>query len=48
MREWFVLGDWQVAGIHKALAEADAGDFATDEEVEEMFSELLGTRRKPT
>lgn len=27
---------WQVAEIKKAIAEADAGDFATDEEIREL------------
>ena len=27
---------WQVEEIHKALAEADAGDFATAEEIEAL------------
>ena len=32
--EHFVAGQvWQVEEIHKALAEADAGDFATAEEI---------------
>jgi predicted transcriptional regulator len=31
---------WQIEETKKALAEADAGDFASDEDVERMFSEL--------
>ncbi len=31
---------WKIEEIKKAIAEADAGDFATDEEVEQMFKEL--------
>lgn len=27
---------WQIAEIQKAMAEADAGDFATDEEMREL------------
>jgi RHH-type transcriptional regulator, rel operon repressor / antitoxin RelB len=35
--EHFVAGQaWQVAAIHKALAEADAGDFAIAEEIEAL------------
>jgi len=34
------LHRWQIEEIKKALAEADAGDFATDKEVAAMFSEL--------
>lgn len=33
MREYIAREAWQVAEIKKALAEADAGDFATDEEM---------------
>ena len=29
---------WQVAEIEQAVQEADAGDFASDDEVEEMFA----------
>jgi len=36
---------WQVQEIEQALAEADAGDFATDEEMEETFQELGAGRR---
>lgn len=32
------LHRWQIEEIEKAVKEADAGLFATDEEVEEMFS----------
>jgi predicted transcriptional regulator len=38
---------WQIEEIKKALGEADAGDFASDEEVESMFDELIrGERHK--
>lgn len=33
LREYIAREAWQVAEIRKALKEADAGDFATDEEV---------------
>lgn len=33
--------------IRRAVAEADAGDFATDEEVEETFASF-GKRLKPS
>lgn len=32
MREYIAREAWQVAEIKKALLEADAGDFATDEQ----------------
>jgi predicted transcriptional regulator len=31
---------WRIAEIKKAIAEADAGDFASEEKVEQMFDEL--------
>lgn len=33
IRQYLDLEAWQIGEIRKALAEADAGDFATDEEV---------------
>ena len=33
IREYIANNEWQVAEIHAALQEADAGDFATDKEV---------------
>jgi predicted transcriptional regulator len=35
---------WQIEEIKKAVAEADAGDFASPEEVEAMFASF---RRQP-
>jgi predicted transcriptional regulator len=37
---------WQVAEIQQAIVEADAGDFATDAEVEAVFAQF--TQGKPT
>jgi predicted transcriptional regulator len=34
------MRQWQIEEIRKAIAEADAGDFASDEEVDQMFAEL--------
>jgi predicted transcriptional regulator len=34
MREYITREAWQVAEIRKALLEADAGDFATDNELQ--------------
>ena len=31
---------WQIEEIQKAITEADAGEFASEEEVEAMFDEL--------
>ncbi len=35
------VNDWQVEEIKQALAEADAGDFASEEEVEAVFAKKL-------
>ena len=37
IREYVALNEWQIEEIKKAIRQADAGDFATDEEVEAMF-----------
>jgi predicted transcriptional regulator len=37
IREYVSLNEWQIEEIQKAIQQADAGDFATREEVEEMF-----------
>lgn len=37
IREYVALNEWQIEGIKKAIQQADAGDFATDKEVEERF-----------
>jgi len=37
IRDYVALNEWQIEEIKKAIQQADAGDFATDEEVEEMF-----------
>ena len=34
------MRQWQLDEIKKAIAEADAGDFASEEEVDRMFTEL--------
>ena len=38
IREFVSLNEWQIEETKKAIAEADAGNFATDEEVEEVFA----------
>ncbi|MDY6803259.1 MAG: CopG family transcriptional regulator [Cyanobacteriota bacterium] len=35
------VNDWQVEEIKQALVEADAGDFASEEEVEAAFAKKL-------
>jgi predicted transcriptional regulator len=34
------LHRWQIEEVKKAVAEAEAGDFASEQEVEAMFDEL--------
>jgi predicted transcriptional regulator len=43
IQEYVSVNEWQIAEIKKGLAEADAGDFATDEEMEQTIRRL--TRR---
>jgi RHH-type transcriptional regulator, rel operon repressor / antitoxin RelB len=38
IRTYVELNEWQIAEIETALKEADAGDFATREEVESVFN----------
>ena len=38
------LETWQVAQIHAAIAEADAGQFATDAEVQAVFDRWAPAR----
>ena len=35
--QFLSIQEWQIAGIERALAEADAGDFASQAEVEAAF-----------
>lgn len=37
------LNAWQIARIREGVAEADRGEFATDEEVEAVFSKYRAT-----
>ncbi|BBP75685.1 MULTISPECIES: CopG family ribbon-helix-helix protein [Pseudomonas] len=37
LRDYLAREAWQIAEIQRAIEEADAGDFATDEEVEATF-----------
>ena len=38
MQDFIEREAWQVAEIQQAIKEADAGDFATDEEVQAVFN----------
>lgn len=39
---------WQIRHIEEAVRAADAGDFATDEEVDKAFTNLRGARKRKT
>ena len=43
IQEFVSVNEWQIAEIKKGIAEADAGDFATDEEMQQTIRRL--TRR---
>jgi predicted transcriptional regulator len=40
------LHQWQVEEIHQGIAEANAGDFATPEEVQTEINQMITGRRK--
>lgn len=41
VKEFVELNEWQIQEIHQAIHEANAGDFATDESLEEIKSKWL-------
>ena len=40
IRSYVDVNEWQIAGIKQAIKEADAGNFATDREVQATFKKL--------
>ena len=38
VREFIELNEWQIGELEKAIKEADAGDFATDQEARKIFN----------
>lgn len=44
LEDYVALQEWQVAEIRKGLAEADAGDFASDGEVEATVAKWSDAR----
>jgi len=44
LEEFVSLQRWQIGEIQQGLAEADAGDFATKEEVEATFAKWTNAR----
>jgi RHH-type transcriptional regulator, rel operon repressor / antitoxin RelB len=45
IEDYVSLQAWQVAEIKRGLQEADAGDFATDDEVEAVFRKWMNAGR---
>lgn len=45
IREFVERNEWQIAEIEAALSEADAGDFASDDEVAELSRKWQGDAR---
>lgn len=41
IRDFVELNEWQIQEIQQAIKEADAGDFATDKEVEKVFKKWV-------
>lgn len=39
------MHQWQIEEIHRGIAEADAGDFATEAEVDAVFAKLTRGKR---
>ena len=42
IRQYLDLEAWQISEIQQALSEADANDFATDDEVDAVVSKYAG------
>lgn len=38
IREYIDLNEWQIGEVEAAIREADAGDFASEQEVSEVFT----------
>jgi RHH-type transcriptional regulator, rel operon repressor / antitoxin RelB len=45
IQEYVSVNEWQIAEIKKGLAEADAGDFVTDEEMQQTIRRLTKRAR---
>jgi predicted transcriptional regulator len=45
VREYLALNEWQIEETKRALAEADRGDFASDQEVQETIRKWSGRAR---
>lgn len=45
LREYLAREAWQIEELQQALKEADAGDFASDEEVDALANKWVGHAR---
>jgi RHH-type transcriptional regulator, rel operon repressor / antitoxin RelB len=45
IEEYVSVNEWQISEIKKGLAEADAGDFATEEEVQRVLKKWTSRAR---
>jgi RHH-type transcriptional regulator, rel operon repressor / antitoxin RelB len=46
IREYIEINEWQIQEIKAAIAEADAGDFATESEVKKVTDKWNGRRTR--
>ena len=46
IREYVALNDWQISEIKKGIAEADRGEFASDEDVERTVHKWTSRRAR--
>jgi len=45
IREYVAANEWQIEEIRKGLAEADSGDFASEEQVRRTLNKWTGRKR---
>jgi RHH-type transcriptional regulator, rel operon repressor / antitoxin RelB len=45
IQEFVTLNEWQINEIRKSIAEADAGDFASDKEVQQVLKRWMRRAR---
>lgn len=45
IREYVAVNEWQIEEIKKGLAEADQGDFASEEDVRRVIGKWTGRKR---
>lgn len=45
IRQYVAQNEWQIGEIRKGLAEADRGEFASDEEVQRTMNKWTGRKR---